>query len=944
MLSELAHLKKVRLGQSALQSSYQLAVSENIEKKSTIDVDSVQTFKPDMFQEFECVEDQVPSDSENCDSQLIQDEKETVSSHQFTNFVKSAHNTGSLQQQLAFSSITAVDLSSSKLQNIFMANQGVSACFRTISAFVPMKFSTNDRLKFAESGQQVVGTDDIINVLQVISTLTEKSRDVRKMVLQEDAVRICLTLCRIPIQADYKSTTLIRVYALRLLAACLRDASARLYAKRIQASSVIQRLMKESKEDADIITCCQLCIWELFKSKRNRSYLLDQQTLIAQLIQLIAYPYQQINKQVLLQTGNNYLYAPRQDFTLECIIESLNIFSTIPNGRSQILQFNGLAPICALLKPKYTTQLIQKAVKIIANCAQDKGVDSAVRAANGLNDLSNLLKTVDFETQKAVTKTIVSICLTGPYQTSAETVVGDKFNFNEKNAENILKLVECESVQKLVSMIDCDDEVLFSENGQVIVQRVIDDKGRSILKDGQETRVLCLEATKALQTLIQCDTGRAAFNSQKKLVNAVVRHLTITDTEVLTLTLFCVKNGISHKEHTDKQAQELSKQIDAQNGVARLLSLLKHSDLQVRSAAAGALNSLFVNVNRVTRTARSLGGSFQNIAELLNKKMNGEKGYDELLDLEQRAWLLGVVSQLGQDKECAKVFSEFGVVKVAVNLLILQNEIQPKTAYEFYVQQLIKEKASLALAVLANIDDNGSFIADSGVIRVLVTNLQKPSGALYYNLEPAKDIGCQIQMPTDFGCQNNFLFPLKVFEMPIDLEYTQTNNPYFLTARATSQAMQTISMNRKCALLLRQFGASSGLLTLVGSHDDLSARSAAEALKNIRKAHIKSIEVFGQRIEAEQRISPDEVQETVRFVSVEQEQCISKHSSFVRSYIAKDGEDCEDNEEFLKRSKIKGILGASNNLMDVTAHIHSVIDFDTLGIKAIVKHEKKKEE
>ena len=52
----------------------------------------------------------------------------------------------------------------------------------------------------------------------------------------------------------------------------------------------------------------------------------------------------------------------------------------------------------------------------------------------------------------------------------------------------------------------------------------------------------------------------------------------------------------------------------------RLFALLKHTDLRVASAAAKALNRVLREEERCVRVARGLGGEFQLLAELVNKK------------------------------------------------------------------------------------------------------------------------------------------------------------------------------------------------------------------------------------------------------------------------------------------------------------------------------------
>jgi len=56
--------------------------------------------------------------------------------------------------------------------------------------------------------------------------------------------------------------------------------------------------------------------------------------------------------------------------------------------------------------------------------------------------------------------------------------------------------------------------------------------------------------------------------------------------------------------------------------------------------------------------------------------------------------------------------------------------------------------------------------------------------------------------------------------------------------------MAELSLNETCALLLRQYGAVYGLLTLAGSEEQDTQQAAAQAIMNIRLHHLKALELF----------------------------------------------------------------------------------------------------
>lgn len=60
--------------------------------------------------------------------------------------------------------------------------------------------------------------------------------------------------------------------------------------------------------------------------------------------------------------------------------------------------------------------------------------------------------------------------------------------------------------------------------------------------------------------------------------------------------------------------------------------------------------------------------------------------------------------------------------------------------------------------------------------------------------------------------------------------------------------MAELSYNKRCALLLRQFGAAYGLLTLAGQEDQDTQDSAAKAIMNIRVHHLEALQAYKRRI------------------------------------------------------------------------------------------------
>ena len=73
---------------------------------------------------------------------------------------------------------------------------------------------------------------------------------------------------------------------------------------------------------------------------------------------------------------------------MESIAKNLEMISSSQKGRTDILQAQGISKICGMLEHSKSTLVIQRSVAVLAACAQDTGVDQAVRKASGLKVLS----------------------------------------------------------------------------------------------------------------------------------------------------------------------------------------------------------------------------------------------------------------------------------------------------------------------------------------------------------------------------------------------------------------------------------------------------------------------------------------------------------------------------------------------------------------------------
>lgn len=88
-------------------------------------------------------------------------------------------------------------------------------------------------------------------------------------------------------------------------------------------------------------------------------------------------------------------------------------------------------------------------------------------------------------------------------------------------------------------------------------------------------------------------------------------------------------------------------------------------------------------------------------------------------------------------------------------------------------------------------------------------------------------------------------------ETDVDKDAQHTNDPYAAVNKAACQAMAQLSQNKLCALLLRQYGACYGLLTLSGSDDYQTQLAAAKALENIRLQHLSAMDLYRNRSTSE---------------------------------------------------------------------------------------------
>ena len=127
---------------------------------------------------------------------------------------------------------------------------------------------------------------------------------------------------------------------------------------------------------------------------------------------------------------------------------------------------------------------------------------------------------------------------------------------------------------------------------------------------------------------------------------------------------------------------------------------------------------------------------------------DSEDEYLPLLLEEQYGWLMGVVAELSRDPENAKVFSEYHILGHICLLCNQHSGVQQvqarRRAYDFYINQLIKEKSGLALSQLAQVPSNMAKVADMQTIPALVSCICTANGRPVFSSQANQLLGTQI--------------------------------------------------------------------------------------------------------------------------------------------------------------------------------------------------------
>lgn len=95
------------------------------------------------------------------------------------------------------------------------------------------QINETDRQIYIQQGLTRTDINVGYDVLLTLCTLLEISKDSRRAVLAEDAIRIALSLSRAKFDSSIKSASAFKARALRMLAGCALDAKARNYMRRI---------------------------------------------------------------------------------------------------------------------------------------------------------------------------------------------------------------------------------------------------------------------------------------------------------------------------------------------------------------------------------------------------------------------------------------------------------------------------------------------------------------------------------------------------------------------------------------------------------------------------------------------------------------------------------------------------------------------------------------
>ncbi|TNJ26960.1 hypothetical protein GMRT_15087 [Giardia muris] len=796
------------------------------------------------------------------------------SSNLFVRMVQAINDNSGLQAILAVATLKSTDFKVLKTRQLFLTAGGISALLRVVSSvsLVPLKQNDTGSDKIFRSDPKLA-----YESLFVLAALADIARDARKTIMSNDGIKIALSVVRAQFSPHIPFVAGIRARALRMIAGCLLDADCRRATRRIGGVQLLIATTKQAIKDyqakptpeqGSILFGAVAALDSMMASFSCRE-VFRAESGISLFVQIasdmpLSFP---ITDDMTKLTADAVREGNSADFLFETVTNTLRTLSQSPAGRQDIHHFGGIPKVCTLLQKTQSARVRQRSVAILANCAQDPGVDSAVRKAGGLAVLSSLLTSQDVDTLLSACKTIVLVCRSGPYFGSYEdSIVYNAHNgylsFNARNDENILALVRYKSITNLSPHIEVSLDVLgVGENpsSSLIVTAKDDEKTSDVtVVLAKQKRLLVLSATRALAPLLSSKEGRAAFKATKALFSALLAHITVADPEIITATCFALSTGAEGDP-------ELCKQIAAQDGLKKLWSLIKHPNILVVTAVARALVPLLYDKSRAQVIGRQINGSLEQLSVLLKCPTVIETSTDDIVDdayrayltLECKGWLVGLVAELCKDEENARILTEYGLVPVVCDLTMTYAtpDARADHPYAFYVYQLIREKCALALSTISCIESNMNAIADYGAIPAVVRLITSTSGVSVFDPAVVEDTtvigGPVVECTNQYGSYVNFTETPATLDpnAPVDQDPQGTSNPYIITNRAAAIALSELSKNKKCAVLFRQCGAIYGLLTLIGSTDARTQEAASSALKNIRQMHIACIEAYTRRME-----------------------------------------------------------------------------------------------
>lgn len=801
------------------------------------------------------------------------------SNNLFVRMVNALSEPASLPAILAVSTLKSTDFTVFKTRQLFMAAGGIPALIRIIST---MSFSLNQPGGAgSDDASGVVKADPKLGyeALFVLATLAEIAPDTRRTIVEDEGVPAAMRLVGAAFAPNVTFAAGIRARALRMIAGCALRATCRQQIRRMDGVALLLKHMRQAlreyvaapSPDAGSILCgLAFAIDNLVASARCREALRAANgihTLVSVVSDVpIAF---QMTDDIVKLTANEARQGSPQDFVFEAVTNALRTLSESKGGRSDIHQHGGIPKVCMLLQKTQSTRVRQRAVGILANCAQDPGVDSAVRKAGGLAVLASLLASKDVDTLLSACRTIVLVCRKGPYFGSHDAsmlynVEQGYLSFNARNDDNILELCRQKAVAGLASHIDVPLDVLGVSDrpakSLIVTATVGADDGIVSVQAAHAARTLVLTATQALAPLLSCRDGRAALKGNKPLFAALLSHVNVADPDVIVATTFALSIAADGDPDTCKQ-------IVAADGLRKVWSLLRHPNLLVLTAAARCLVPLLRDTTKALLVGRTMSGAMDQLSILLHNPCVLDSSTDGIanpayrayLTLECKAWLVGMVAELAKDPENAKVLSEYGVLPVICSLVREHavTSMPVEHPYEFAVQNRMREKCALALASISTVGDNKNAIALSGALPAFVLFVANREGEAVFDttaLPPSKVLGGPVpECPTLFGSHINFSEePVSVVSANgVDVDPQATANPYLVVNRSAAIAMAELSKNKLCAMILRQNGAVYGLLTLIGSSDLQSQTAAAQAVQNIRRHHIQAIAAFTRRCDAE---------------------------------------------------------------------------------------------